>query len=142
MRIEMANDAMLNFIWRKKREDVLGKNLLEAFPELVSQKYPDLLKEVMIQNRIQSERESKAIVTGDDGEREFWVDYNYHPLPNAQGVAAVSYTHLDVYKRQADYPTGGGGSTGFGASFWRFVCRSTCFCACRGSGGRSQTCNC
>lgn len=100
MRIEMANDAMLNFIWRKKREDVLGKNLLEAFPELVSQKYPDLLKEVMIQNRIQSERESKAIVTGDDGEREFWVDYNYHPLPNAQGVAdGLMITVNDVTDR-------------------------------------------
>ena len=67
--IEMGNDRMFSDIWRKKKEDITGKPLIEAFPELKHQKFPDLLKKVYEEGTKYSEKEALAIVAGDDGDR-------------------------------------------------------------------------
>lgn len=46
--IELANSTMLhNFMMGRKEEDVIGRGLFEAFPELKDQKYPEPLREVI-----------------------------------------------------------------------------------------------
>lgn len=80
LNIEMANDAMLDTFWRKKRKDVIGKNLLDVFPGLADSKYPEVLKSIIKTGEPISERDSHAIVEGDDGPKEFYVDYYYLPL--------------------------------------------------------------
>ena len=48
--IEVANFAMIKNVWRKE-QDVIGEKLLEVFPELASQKYPELLETVYQQGK-------------------------------------------------------------------------------------------
>jgi PAS domain S-box-containing protein len=98
--IEIANEMMMMKIWRKKRKDVIGKPLLEVFPELKDQKYPELLDQVFREDRHITEKESLAIVAGDDGLREFYVDYDYAPLHDVEGtVTGIMITVNDVTER-------------------------------------------
>jgi PAS domain S-box-containing protein len=95
--IEMGNEVMFNNIWRKKEADIIGKKLLDVFPELNDQKYPELLKTVFDKGKILREKESVAYVRGDDGIKKFYFDYEYAPLFETDGtVAAIMVTVNDV----------------------------------------------
>lgn len=78
--IEIANEALLKPIWRKKLSDVQGKNLLDVFPELKDQKFPRLLAEVFINGLTYQENEAPAKIVSDDGERNFYFDFVYAPI--------------------------------------------------------------
>ncbi|MCG9791189.1 PAS domain-containing protein [Flavobacterium algicola] len=78
--INSANAAMFNNIWRKKESDVIGKTVIDVFPELKEQKYLDLLDKVFTTGERHTEYESVAYVLGDDGMREFYLDFEYKPL--------------------------------------------------------------
>ena len=78
--IEIANQVMFKTLWRKKEEDVLNKKLLDVFPELQQQKFPELLKQVYTSGEAYSENESVAYVQGDDGMKKFYLDFEYAPL--------------------------------------------------------------
>ena len=78
--IEIANKAMYEKIWRKKESEIMGRRLLEVFPELQAQKYPEFLNEVFDSGRTIREMESLAMVQGDDGLRKLYIDYEYAPL--------------------------------------------------------------
>ena len=78
--IELANAVMFEKIWRKKEHEVIGKKLLDVFPELKGQKYPELLNKVYESGVVHSEKESVAYVQGDDGLKKFILDYEYAPL--------------------------------------------------------------
>ncbi len=78
--IEIANHVMFKTLWRKKEEDVLNKKLLNVFPELQQQKFPELLKQVYTSGKAYSENESVAYVQGDDGMKKFYLDFEYAPL--------------------------------------------------------------
>jgi PAS domain S-box-containing protein len=98
--IEMGNEVMFNNIWRKKEEEITGKKLLDVFPELKDQKYPELLKTVFDEGKILREKESVAYVQGDDGIKKFYFDYEYAPLFETDGtVAAIMVTVNDVTER-------------------------------------------
>ncbi|WP_178989356.1 PAS domain-containing sensor histidine kinase [Winogradskyella schleiferi] len=98
--IEMANDSLLNTFWRKKRKDVIGKDLLEIFPNLVNSKYPQILKDIVRTGVGVSENESYAVVKSDDGEKEFYVDYEYQPLTELDGlVSGIMITTTDATER-------------------------------------------
>ena len=74
--IETANIKMYKNIWRKEEAEVVGKKLLDVFPELKGQKYPALLTEVFTHAKIIRENESVAYVQGNDGMRQFYFDCN------------------------------------------------------------------
>ncbi len=94
--IERANHTMFNNIWRRKEEEVVGKSIVEAFPELKNQKYPDLLKAVYEQGHIHRENESMAIV----GEELFYLDFEYAPLREPTGeVSGIMVTVYDVTEK-------------------------------------------
>ncbi len=98
--IEMANSTMLNKIWRRKEKDVIGKKLLEAFPELIEQKYAGLLNEVYTTGKVHSGFESPAYIKGDDGLRMFYFDFEYSPLYDLNGeVSAIMITVNDVTEK-------------------------------------------
>lgn len=100
LNIEMANDALLNTFWRKKRKDVIGKNLLDVFPGLADSKYPEVLRNIIKTGKPKSERDSFAVVEGDDGPQEFYVDYDYLPLRELDdSVTGVIVTTTDATDR-------------------------------------------
>lgn len=98
--IEMGNNAMYQNIWRKNKKDVIGKKLLDVFPELKEQKYPQLLKHVLETGKPFSQKESMAIIKGDSGLLEFYLDYDYAPLRELDGtVSGIMATVNDVTER-------------------------------------------
>lgn len=98
--IEMANNIMFEKIWRKKAIDILGKPVLEVFPELNDQKYPELLEQVYTTGKPYHENESVALVEGDDGIRKFYLDFEYAPLfePD-KSVSGIIVTVNDVTEK-------------------------------------------
>lgn len=98
--IEMANSTMTDGIWQKKPEDVIGKPILELFPELVEQKYPELLNEVFLNGKIITENESLAYVEVKEKIEKFYLDYQYTPLFEKGGeISGVMATVYDVTSR-------------------------------------------
>lgn len=86
-RIEYANNRMLETVWRKRESEVMGQRVTDAFPELIDQKYPDLLREVYNTGIPHKEIGSLAYVAGDDGMKRFYLDYEYMPLLGTDGKA-------------------------------------------------------
>lgn len=98
--IDIANKKLIDTIWRRKEEDVMGKKLLDAFPELKNQKFPALLQKVYQEGVSHSEEEAVVDVEGDDGMRRFYVDYKYEPLFDTnQNVFGIMVTVNDVTER-------------------------------------------
>jgi len=98
--IDIANHEMVNNIWRKKAEDVIGRKVLEVFPELNDQKYPALLKKVFETGQPYRENESVAWVQGDDGIQQFYLDFEYAPLFERDGsVSGIMTTVNDVTEK-------------------------------------------
>ena len=98
--IEMANAVMFEKIWRRNERDLLGKGILEVFPELKSQKYPKLLKEVFTKGKSHKENESLAYVSGSDGIKAFYLDYEYSPLFDTdEKVSGIMITVNDVTEK-------------------------------------------
>ncbi len=69
--IDIANQALLDNIWHKKAEEVMGRKALEIFPELKKQKYAALLEKVFTSGEPYSEKDAFAIV----GEEGFYLDF-------------------------------------------------------------------
>jgi PAS domain S-box-containing protein len=100
---------MFENIWRKKEKDVIGKKLLDVFPELNDQKYPQLLNEVYTTGKVHSEIESVAWVQGDDGLKKFYLDFEYNPLFEANGnVSGIMITVNDVTEKVGSQEGSGG----------------------------------
>jgi PAS domain S-box-containing protein len=98
--IEMANTTMYEDIWRKNKEDIIGKKLLDVFPELNDQKYPELLARVLSTGETHREIESIAYVQGDDGLRKFYLDFEYAPLYDPDGsISGIFVTVNNVSEK-------------------------------------------
>jgi PAS domain S-box-containing protein len=98
--IEIANVEMFKNIWRKKEEEVIGKKLLDIFPELKDQKFPALLADVFVHATTFRENEAVAWVEGNDGMRKFYLDYEYAPLfESGDTVSGVMVTVNDVTEK-------------------------------------------
>lgn len=95
MVIDMANTTMLKTMWRRSAEDVMGRTLLEVFPELEGQKFPSLLEQVFDSGLPHKEKGAVAHVDGPDGMKTFYLDFDYSPLfdleKNVYGIMATVY---------------------------------------------------
>ena len=103
--IEIANSVMFEKIWRRKEADVLGRKLLDAFPELKTQKYPELLNTVYATGESHREFESVAYLQGDDGLKKFYVDFEFAPFFEKDGsksgiIATINDVTEKVEARQ------------------------------------------
>ncbi|WP_339881385.1 PAS domain S-box protein [uncultured Algoriphagus sp.] len=95
--IESANRAMVETVWRRKASDVLGISILDAFPELKDQKYPDLFRKVYTSGITHREKESVALVSGEDGVRRFYLDFEFAPLVDSgNAISGIMITINDV----------------------------------------------
>jgi len=95
--IEMANISMMRNIWQKEEKDTIGKPLLEVFPELENQKYPELLNEVVANGKTIRENEAIAYVDIKGKLKKFYLDYEYTSLLEKNGQASgVMVTVNDV----------------------------------------------
>lgn len=96
--IEMANELMLSRFWRRTAAEVNGRPLLEVFPELQGQRFPDLLLNVLESGQVYSDREAEAIIDAQDGRKVFYMDFEYAPLigDSEEGVTGVMVSAYDV----------------------------------------------
>lgn len=100
MQVKMANNALLEQFWHKKKEDVLGKGLLEIFPNLSDSKYPEIIRNIIKTGLPASEKESYAVLKDHEKTWDLYVDYNYAPLRNLEGkISEVMVTTTDVTDR-------------------------------------------
>jgi PAS domain S-box-containing protein len=95
--ITTTNEALLSF-WNKTNEEVMGKPMLEVFPELVNQPFPALWRHVFETGEVITNRETPVTFNRPNGGKTlFYVDYYYQPLKNAVGnTTAVLATVIDV----------------------------------------------
>ncbi|MGZ8510723.1 MAG: PAS domain S-box protein [Chitinophagaceae bacterium] len=95
--IEIANKTLLQKIWRKKATDLLGKSLLDVFPELNEQKYAGFLDMVYITGKAHSESDAILQLHDNKGPNKFYVDFEFAPLPEANnGPPGIMITLNDV----------------------------------------------
>ena len=95
--VESANTAILTDLWRKKEKDVIGKSLLDIFPELKDQKFPELLKNVYSTGISYTEKEAVAFIEGDDGVKKFYLDFEYKALLDTEKkVSGIMVTAHDI----------------------------------------------
>lgn len=99
--ISTTNQALLTF-WNRTREEVLGKPMLEVFPELKDQVYPALWKQVLTSG--EPIRHPEKLVTYRDREqgpdRSFYIDYFCQPLENRDGERiGIIATVFDVTEK-------------------------------------------
>jgi len=84
--VSTTNGALLKF-WNRSKEEVLGKPMLEVFPELQDQAFPGLWKHVLDTGEQIREPEHvvsyKDKVTGED--RKYYIDYYCQPLSDRTG---------------------------------------------------------
>jgi PAS domain S-box-containing protein len=83
MKIELANDAMI-LLWGKDRS-VIGKTLSEALPELNSQPFGQLLKEVYETGNTYWGEEQIVDLLIDNRMQSGYFNFSYKPLYNEKG---------------------------------------------------------
>jgi signal transduction histidine kinase/ActR/RegA family two-component response regulator len=97
LRIELAN-ARMCATWRRSAEDVVGRALLEAVPELVGQPFEHVLAEVWRTGVAHVGREDRGWHVGPDGRREeSWFHDVCTPLRDVRGeVDGILAIRFDV----------------------------------------------
>lgn len=83
--ITIVNSAMLKR-WNKTKEELTGKRFIDVFPQMKSERIPALLDEVYKTGKVYRETESVSYVTDKNGQRTFYVDFEYSPLLDADGT--------------------------------------------------------
>lgn len=98
--IDIANEVMLKDLWRMDYNEVVGRSILEVFPELYEQGYAELLHKVMDSGIPHRASESPAYVDSHDGRNLYYLDYEYAPLYDTDGtINAIMCTVNDVTPR-------------------------------------------
>ncbi|MBE9583694.1 PAS domain-containing protein [Mucilaginibacter sp. JRF] len=98
--IRSVNQAILDF-WNKTVDQVLGKPMLEVFPEVGEQIFPTIWKHVLDTGETVVKEEVAVYYKNDDGtERRFLADFHYQPLRDLDGkVNRVLATVIDNTER-------------------------------------------
>jgi PAS domain S-box-containing protein len=96
--IEMVNEPYLRGVGRRQAEDLLGKPLAEALPELVGQGYLDVLDEVRRTGNAYRGVEVPVRVGGGDGgeEEAKYFSFVFQPLRGPEAVDGILVHAMDV----------------------------------------------
>jgi PAS domain S-box-containing protein len=84
--ISIANEFLLTKLWRRKLHEVEGKKLLDVFPELQGQKFPEILREVYNTGVTYRESEALAFIDGADGMQRYYLDFQYAAMYDIHGA--------------------------------------------------------
>ena len=99
MVVEIANEKMIE-IWGKPEEDVIGKPLAEAVPELKGQPFLEILKNVFETGQAYSAVDSEAILEVNGKLGSYYFDFTYKPLFDENGnVYGIMDTAVDVTEK-------------------------------------------
>ncbi|GAB3934851.1 PAS domain-containing protein [Mucilaginibacter myungsuensis] len=95
--IEQANAAMYQ-IWQRDAGMTLGKKLVDVFPELIGQPFPDLLANVFDTGKPVSFPELPVTIGLTDGtSKEIFVNFSYDPIFTKAGeVESILASVIDV----------------------------------------------
>ena len=95
--IELANPAACE-VWDRRRDDVIGRPLFEALPEVRGQMFERLLDEVLRTGTSRQGRETPArLRTADGAMRTVYLNFAYTPLRGVDGaVEGILVTAFDV----------------------------------------------
>ncbi len=95
--IEIANDAMYG-IWQRTEEETSGKRLIDVFPELIGQPFPDLLANVFDTGNSIAFPEMPVNIRLTDGtDKNIFVNFSYDPILNPAGqVESILASVIDV----------------------------------------------
>ena len=95
LRIRYANDIMVGY-WQKD-ERVIGKTLAEAVPELEGQPFLQMLDDVYTSGKALSGEGAKAIIEVNGEPQEFYFNFTYKALRNAEGeIYGIHHIAVDV----------------------------------------------
>jgi PAS domain S-box-containing protein len=98
--IELANEKMLKTIWDKKEEDVIGKNLLDVFPELKKQELATLLNQVFKTGKAVKQYECVAEIKTAAGLKKIYLDFELNPLfENDGSISGIIFTAFDLSEK-------------------------------------------
>ncbi|MCD8739008.1 PAS domain-containing protein [Mucilaginibacter roseus] len=95
--IEQANAAMYE-IWQRNAGQTLGKRLIDVFPELVGQPFPELLARVFDTAESIAFPELPVLIKHPDGsEKNIYVNFSYDPIIDQdQQVESILASVVDV----------------------------------------------
>lgn len=94
--VEIANQPMLD-IWNHSREEVIGRRLLDIFPELTDQPFPRLLANVFHTGNSLKIPEMEAEIVSPHGNKHIYIDFCYNPLFDQTGkVTAIMASVVDI----------------------------------------------
>ena len=95
--IEQANQSMFA-IWQRTGEQVLGKKLIDAFPELEGQPFPKMLADVFeTGERVALPEIPVDIVLTDGSLSSLFVNFSYDPIFDQHGkVESILATVIDI----------------------------------------------
>lgn len=82
--IEIANSAMLQR-WKKTEEELVNRKFLDVFPHIRTERIPGLLEQVYRTGEKYRETETVSYLQDENGQRTFYVDFEYAPLRDANG---------------------------------------------------------
>ena len=95
--IEMANHALLETLWKRSLEEVQYRKLMDVFPELEGQPFPQLLSNVFNTGIPHKEKEALAYIQTREGLLKLYLDFVYAPLFESDGsVSGIMVTVTDV----------------------------------------------
>jgi PAS domain S-box-containing protein len=95
MRIEIANKIIMDH-WGRGPE-VIGKNMIDVFPEAKNQPFPEILKEVYRTGKQYEQKGARADINIHGVLTTFYFDFTYKPLFDESGnVYAILDVVIDV----------------------------------------------
>ncbi|MDB5257744.1 MAG: sensor histidine kinase [Chitinophagaceae bacterium] len=98
--IELGNEVMLKTLWHKEAHEVIGKKLLDVFPELIDQKFPELITNVLKSGKAYKESEALAMLSTPAGLKKHYLDFEYAPLHELnRETSGIMVTVLDVTEK-------------------------------------------
>ncbi|GAB2685123.1 hypothetical protein GCM10027037_03210 [Mucilaginibacter koreensis] len=101
--VEIANEPMLS-VWRRTADQVLGKGLVEIFPELRDQPNPQRMRSVFDTGKPVSLPETPVMLASTDGVlHTHHAKFSYDPIFDQQGkVESVLVTVIDITEAVAN----------------------------------------
>lgn len=94
--IEIANQHVMD-IWGRTADQVYDKPLLEVFPELLDQPFPQMLRDVFDTGKPIGMPEIPVLIASPQGDKNIFVSFSYDPLFDTQGrVEAILVTVMDI----------------------------------------------
>ncbi|MET1055740.1 MAG: ATP-binding protein [Pedobacter sp.] len=97
--IEIANAQMYE-IWNRDASQTLGRRILDVFPELIDQPFPEMLAEIFVTGKTIAMPEVEVEIASAAGSRKLYVGFQYAPLFDAaNNVDSVMATVADITER-------------------------------------------